>query len=64
VGLRGTRWFYGGHRKLPRWSPIDIEIRPAIPPSADAAALRDAARVAVLAVCGEPDARVLATEAE
>lgn len=57
VGIRGTRRFYGGHRKLPRWSAIDVEICPAIPASDDPNVLRDTARLAVLRVCGEIDAR-------
>lgn len=57
IGIRGSRRFYGGTRRLPRWRPIDIEIRPPIAPSPDAMELRDAARAQVLAVCGEPDAQ-------
>lgn len=56
VGIRGTRRFYGGHRRLPRWSAIDIELCAPIAASDDAAQLREAARCAVLRVCGEPDA--------
>ena len=55
VGIRGTRALYGGGRRLPRWSCIEIDIRPAIGPSTDAAQLRDAARNAVLQASGEPD---------
>ncbi len=55
VGIRGTRRLYGGRRRLPRWSCLDIDICPAIAASADAQQLRDASRRAVLAVCGEPD---------
>lgn len=58
VGIRGSRRLFGGNRKLPRWSAIDIEILPAIPANADAAVLRDAARDAVLGVCGEPDGTI------
>lgn len=54
VGIRGTRRFYGGTRKLPRWSRIEIEIEPAISPSDDALSLRDAARQSVQRACGEP----------
>lgn len=57
IGIRGTRRFYGGHHKLPRWSVIDVQLCPAIAASEDANALRDAARTAVLRVCGEADAR-------
>lgn len=56
VGIRGTRRLYGGGRRLPRWSRVEIEICAPIAPSNDACALREAARRAVLAVCGEPDA--------
>ncbi|MGQ0620219.1 MAG: lysophospholipid acyltransferase family protein [Panacagrimonas sp.] len=55
VGIRGTRRFFGGGRKLPRWSRIDIEICPAVPASDDADALLHAARAAVASVCGESD---------
>lgn len=57
VGIRGTRRFFGGDRRLPRWSPISIEVAPPIAASEDAAVLRDSARIAVLAICGEPDAQ-------
>ncbi|MGQ0502870.1 MAG: lysophospholipid acyltransferase family protein [Panacagrimonas sp.] len=53
VGIRGTRRFYGGTRRLPRWSRIEVDIEPAIPPSDDPLNLRDAARQSVLRVCGE-----------
>lgn len=56
VGIRGTRRFYGGRRRLPRWSCIDIDIAEPIAPSHHPAELRAAARAAVLALCGEPDA--------
>lgn len=56
VGIRGTRRFYGGKRRLPRWSRIEIEIGPALPPSHHPGELRDQARTAVLALCGEHDA--------
>ncbi|TDU25703.1 1-acyl-sn-glycerol-3-phosphate acyltransferase [Panacagrimonas perspica] len=55
VGIRGTRRLYGGHSRLPHWSRVDIDILPPIPASPDALQLRDAARDAVLRVCGEPD---------
>lgn len=55
VGIRGTRRFYGGTNRLPRWSRIEIEIGEAIPASHHPAELRDQARAAVLALCGEPD---------
>lgn len=56
VGIRGTRRFYGGHRRLPRWSPVEIELCAPIPASEDANQLRAATRNAVLRVCGEHDA--------
>lgn len=55
IGIRGTRRLYGGHSRMPHWSRIEIDIRPPIPASPDALQLRDAARAAVLQVCGEPD---------
>ncbi|WP_420467825.1 lysophospholipid acyltransferase family protein [Panacagrimonas sp.] len=55
VGIRGTRDFFGGHRRGLRWSRIEVEVGPPIAASTDAAALRDAARSAVLLRCGEPD---------
>ncbi|HEX4873131.1 MAG TPA: lysophospholipid acyltransferase family protein [Nevskiaceae bacterium] len=56
VVLHGTRRLYGGGRRLPRWSALRIEVLDPLPASTDAAALRDAARAAILARCGEPDA--------
>ena len=55
VGIRGTRRLYGGTRRLPRWSVIDIEIGEAVAPSHHPGALRDASRARVLQLCGEPD---------
>lgn len=63
VGIRGTRRFYGEGAWLPRWSPIEIEIGAAIPASHHPGELRDAARAAVLALCGEPDAARLSARA-
>lgn len=59
AAIRGTRRFFGGGRRLPRWSPIHIDIGAPIA-AADgsreaAAKLRDAVRAQVLARCGEPD---------
>lgn len=56
VGIRGTRKFFGGGRKLPNWSVVEIEIADPIPASDHAAELRDRTRQSVLAICGEPDA--------
>lgn len=55
IGIRGTRRFFGENRRLPRWSVIDIKLRPVIPASDDAQVLLDAARREVAAVCGEAD---------
>ena len=54
IGIRGTRRLYGGHRRLPRWSRV--EILPALPVTEDAQQLRRAARAEVLRVCGEGEA--------
>ncbi|MGQ0699285.1 MAG: lysophospholipid acyltransferase family protein [Panacagrimonas sp.] len=64
VGMRGTRRFYGPTARLPRWSQIEIDICPPIPPSADPQQLRDAARAAVLKVCGEPDRQATTSAGE
>lgn len=61
IGIRGTRRLYGGHRRLPRWSAVEIEILPALPLSEDAQQLRHAARAAVLRACGEGEASPRAT---
>lgn len=55
VALRGTRKLWGGGRKLPRWSPIDVEMLPLLAPCSDVHAQRDSARAALLSACGEPD---------
>jgi 1-acyl-sn-glycerol-3-phosphate acyltransferase len=66
AAIRGSRRLYGGGRRLPRWSPLTIEIGEPLRPSGkdrDAAlALRAAARAAVLRLSGENDRRDLATE--
>jgi 1-acyl-sn-glycerol-3-phosphate acyltransferase len=58
--IRGTRQLFGDGQRLPGWSRVSIEFLPALPPQGagrDAAnTLRDAARAAILARCGEPDA--------
>lgn len=59
VGIRGTRRLYGGHRRLPRWSSLQVEIGPVIPPSHHPGEMRDQARAAVLALCGEHDAALV-----
>jgi 1-acyl-sn-glycerol-3-phosphate acyltransferase len=66
VGIRGTRRLYGGGRRLPRWSRVEIDI--AAPLHADGAdrdaalRLRDATRAAVLRLSGETDRGDLATD--
>jgi 1-acyl-sn-glycerol-3-phosphate acyltransferase len=62
--IRGTRRLLGEGQKLLGYSPISIQILPAIHSQAgnDRAAvnlLRDRAREAVLAGCGEPDGRAM-----
>ena len=57
--IRGTRTMLRCDQWLPRRSRIDIEIADAIKPGgsdfASVLRLRDAAREAMLARCGEPD---------
>jgi 1-acyl-sn-glycerol-3-phosphate acyltransferase len=59
VGIRGTRRLYGGGRRLPRWSTVDIEIGAAL--HADgihreaALALRERTRERVRELSGEPE---------
>lgn len=59
VGIRGSRRLYGGHRRLPRWSPIHVEIAPPLSSKGDdreaALHLRDRVRHRVAALCGEPE---------
>lgn len=62
--IRGTRRLLGDGQKLLAYSPVSIEVLPALEFSAgtDRAmvdALRDQARRAVLAACGEPDGRAV-----
>ena len=59
--IRGTRQLFGEGQKLPRYSPVSVEIRPPLAPRQGndrkvVVELRDEARAAVLAACGEPDA--------
>lgn len=58
VAIRGTRTVLGGGRAWPRWGRIEIEVLEPLPAKAgagDAAvSLRDAARAAIAAGCGEP----------
>ncbi|TIU97404.1 MAG: 1-acyl-sn-glycerol-3-phosphate acyltransferase, partial [Mesorhizobium sp.] len=57
--IRGTRSMLRGDQWFPRWTPVTIEIgAPIVPSGTDfesALRLRDAARQAILARCGEPD---------
>ncbi len=68
AGIRGTRRLYGGGRRLPRWSTVQIEFQP--PLHADggdrdaALKLRDQTRNQVLALCREPDLQPAALPAD
>jgi 1-acyl-sn-glycerol-3-phosphate acyltransferase len=57
--LRGTRLMLRSDQWFPRWAELSVEIEDAVVPSekdfASVLLLRDAARKAVLAGCGEPD---------
>ncbi|MBL1255975.1 AMP-binding protein [Methylocystis sp. Sn-Cys] len=57
--LRGTRSMLRGEQWFPRWAPLGVTIgKPISPAEKDFASLlklRDAARRAILANCGEPD---------
>lgn len=59
AGIRGTRRLWGGGRRLPRWSPVTVELRPAITPTGphkdSEIHLRNVVREEVLKLCGEPD---------
>ncbi len=60
AAIRGTRQLFGDGQILPAFSPVTIEIgRPLVSAAgtdrAAVIALRDQARAAVLAICGEPD---------
>jgi len=61
--IRGTRTMLRGDQWLPRWSPLAVDVAdPIAPAGTDFSAvlkLRDAARAAILARCGEPDLGVL-----
>lgn len=58
--IRGSRRLWGGHNRLPRWSPIEVEILPPITPIGPHKEaelhLRDTVRTEILQRCGEPDA--------
>lgn len=57
--ISGSRRLWGGHNRLPRWSPIRVEILPPIHPHGPHKEaefhLRDAVRAEILQRCGEPD---------
>jgi 1-acyl-sn-glycerol-3-phosphate acyltransferase len=57
--LRGTRLMLRSDQWFPRWAALSVKIEDAVVPSgkdfASVLQLRDAARKAVLAGCGEPD---------
>jgi 1-acyl-sn-glycerol-3-phosphate acyltransferase len=59
VAIRGSRRLFGGTPPRVRWNPVEIELFAPLAPSGDhrhaIEALRDEARRAVLARCGEPD---------
>ena len=59
MAIRGSRRLWGGGRRLPRWSAVEVEARPAIMPIGPhkeaEVHLRNAVRAQVLAICGEPD---------
>jgi len=59
AAIRGSRRLYGGGRRLPRWSTLDIEIAAPITANGTereaAMELREAVRAEVLRLCGEPD---------
>jgi 1-acyl-sn-glycerol-3-phosphate acyltransferase len=57
--IRGTRTVLRSDQWFPRWAAIDVDVAEPIQPSGQdfhsVLRLRDAAREAVLARCGEPD---------
>ena len=57
--IRGTRTMFRGGQWFPRWTPVSVTIETSIMPSGkdftSVLRLRDEARKAVLAGCGEPD---------
>lgn len=59
MAIRNSRRLWGGGRRLPRWSLVTVEARPAISPIGPHKEaeihLRDAVRAEVLAICGEHD---------
>ncbi|SFF47798.1 1-acyl-sn-glycerol-3-phosphate acyltransferases [Fontimonas thermophila] len=68
AGIRGTRRLYGGDRRLPRWSAVEIVFRPPLRATGSdreaALRLRDLTRQHVLALCGEPDRHLAPSAAD
>ncbi len=62
VCIRGTRRFFGANSRLPRWSPIEIEICKPVPASEDPALLSHRARQAIARIYDEPDLASAVTE--
>jgi len=63
AAIRGTRKLFGDEQKLPAFSPVTVEIGTPIAPKGGTdremvVALRNEARAAVLAICGEDDGLV------
>ncbi|TXH05336.1 MAG: 1-acyl-sn-glycerol-3-phosphate acyltransferase [Nevskiaceae bacterium] len=59
AAILGSRRLWGGGRRLMRWSPLTIVVRPPLSPIGPhkeaETHLRDGVRAEVLALCGEPD---------
>ncbi len=59
MAIRGSRRLWGSGNRLPRWSFVEVEARPALSPIGPHKEaemhLRDAVRAEVLAICGEHD---------
>jgi 1-acyl-sn-glycerol-3-phosphate acyltransferase len=59
--LRGTRRLYGEYQKVFEWSPLTVEVLPAVAARGEdrqaVQDLRDAARAAILRHCGEADSQ-------
>ncbi|MDE2149696.1 MAG: 1-acyl-sn-glycerol-3-phosphate acyltransferase [Gammaproteobacteria bacterium] len=55
VAIRGTRRLLGEHQRLLRPTPVEVELLPCVPASADPGYLLKTVRGAIAARCGEPD---------
>ncbi|WP_299696320.1 lysophospholipid acyltransferase family protein [Hydrocarboniphaga sp.] len=64
VTICGTRRLLGGGTTRFRWSRVSVDIGRPLPVGGHAPTLRDAARAAILAQCGEPDAQAPAAADE